>query len=77
LIIARITIGAISGLFRETVDTLTQERNLTILLHKRESHIQVPPDPKQEIQSGDEIVVLASRDKLRELGLRNQGVRGL
>lgn len=77
LIIARITIGTLSGLFRETVDTLTRERDLTILLHKRESHIQVPPDPKQGMRSGDEIVVLASRDKLRELGLRNQGVRDL
>lgn len=77
LVIARMTISTLSGLFRETVDTLTRERDLTILLHKRESHIQVPPNPKQGIRSGDEVVVLASRDKLRELGLRNQGVHDL
>jgi Trk K+ transport system NAD-binding subunit len=74
-LLGRMKIGTLTQLFRESIGALTQEPNVTVLLHKRGDDISVPPSPRQRLQSGDEIVVLATPEKLWELSARNRGAR--
>ena len=72
-VIARMTIETLSGLSRDPIDRLNQQSNLTVLLHKRGNQVLIPPDPQAYLRAEDEIVILATRERLREIDLRNQG----
>ncbi len=74
-LIARLVIEKLSGLYRETISTLTQQEGLTVLLHKTEQAIHIPPLPQAALVPGDEIVVFASEEQLQALILRNRGSR--
>jgi Trk K+ transport system NAD-binding subunit len=71
--ISRLVIEALSLLYRESIGALTQEEDLTVLLHKRNDAIEVPPSPTQTLKYRDEIVVLATQEKMHELIRRNRG----
>ncbi len=75
LFIARIQIKPLSNLLGDYTGALTDEQDLTVLLHARGESIQVPPEPNQRLAPGDEIVVLASEAKLRDLGRRSRTSR--
>ncbi len=75
LFIARIQIKPLSRLLGDHTGALTDEQDLTVLLHARGETIQVPPGPDQRLAPGDEIVVLASEAKLRDLGRRSRTSR--
>ncbi|MBN1873873.1 MAG: NAD-binding protein [Anaerolineae bacterium] len=72
---ARILVEALSSLYRERIDTLNDEEELTILLHKHNTTIYIPPDMTQPLLPGDEIIVLASEAKLGALSVRNRAIR--
>ncbi len=65
--IAHLTVEAGSRLDRAIITALTREENLTVLLHIRGDEVHIPPDPTCILTPDDEIVVLASEDKLRGL----------
>lgn len=77
LFIARLIVEPLSGLYRESIHTLNQEDGLTVLLHKTASGIKIPPEQNKKVTPGDEIVFLASQEKLQKLSLRNQPIRDL
>ena len=77
LSIARMRVETLSGLFRERIEALTDQEGITVLLHKRDSALTVPPHPETTLRRGDEIVLLATWDKLRALSLRNRATRDL
>ncbi|MBN2393281.1 MAG: NAD-binding protein [Anaerolineae bacterium] len=62
--IARLAIEANSPLHRATIAGLTSEDDLTVLLHIRSGQVHIPPDPACVLAPGDEIVILASEEKL-------------
>ena len=72
-LIARMTIETLSGLSRDPIDRLNQQSDLTVLLHRRGNEVLIPPDPQAYLRAEDEIVILATRRRLREIDLRNQG----
>ena len=65
--IAHLTVEANSWLYRAAIADLTREDDLTVLLHIREDDVHIPPNPAHILAPGDEIVVLASQEKLRGL----------
>ncbi len=69
--IAHLTIEATSRLHRVAIADLTREADLTVLLHIHEDNVYIPPDPTCVLVPEDEIVVLASEEKLRELETGN------
>jgi Trk K+ transport system NAD-binding subunit len=77
LSIARMRVENLSGLFRERVDALHDQAGVTVLLHKRDRRLLVPPHPETLLRPGDEIVLLATWEKLRALSLRNRSPRNL
>jgi len=76
-VVARMAIEQFSGLLREPVGSLHEQDDITVLLHKRGNQIIIPPDPQRTLALDDEIVLLTTRDRLREVGLRNQSTRRL
>ncbi len=68
---ARIKVEAPSNLVQQSIGELTEHQGLTVLMHKRCDHVQIPPDASQCLISGDEIVILATPDKLREIDFHN------
>ena len=69
--IVRLQIEAIA-LQDVQVGTLHQETDLTVLLHARNNTVNIPPDMQTRLVAGDEIVVMASEEKLAELEERNK-----
>lgn len=65
--IAHLTVAADSHLDRVAIADLTRQESLTVLLHIRGDEVHIPPDPTQILVPDDEIVVLASEEKLRGL----------
>ena len=65
--IAHLTVEANSRLDGVAIATLTREAGLTVLLHIRKDEVHIPPNPTHILAPGDEIVTLASEEKLREL----------
>ncbi len=65
--IAHLTVEPNSRLDHTAIGELTRQQNLTVLLHIRKDEVHIPPDPAQILAPGDEIVVLASEEKLRGL----------
>ena len=65
--IAHLTIEANSRLNRTTIADISSEEDLTVLLHIREGEAHIPPEPACVLAPGDEIVILASEEKLRGL----------
>jgi len=51
---------------------LQQEEDLTILLHARNGEVTIPPPMETHLQVGDEIIVMATEEKLDSLNQRNQ-----
>jgi len=72
-LIARMTIETLSDLSRQPIDRLNQQNDLTVLLHKRGNEVLIPPDSRVYLRAEDEIVILATRQRLREIDLRNRG----
>ncbi len=77
LSIARMRVETLSGLFRERITTLTDQEGITVLLHKRDNTLTVPPNPETLLRPGDEIVLLATWEKLRAISLRNRASRDI
>ena len=72
-IIARLAITPSLHQSHQHIAALNAEDDLTVLLHKSNAGIHVPPDPDKSLLPNDEIVVLASPEKLQALNLKNQG----
>jgi Trk K+ transport system NAD-binding subunit len=62
----------LSALYDVSVLDLQEEEGLSILLHARDGQVNIPPDPKTRLRVDDEIVALATPDKLDELNRRNK-----
>ncbi|MCB0166136.1 MAG: NAD-binding protein [Anaerolineae bacterium] len=60
--------GALNG---ASLAALHAEQDLTILLHARNGQVDIPPNLTTELQLGDEIVVMATEEKLDSLNRRN------
>ncbi|MBN2004354.1 MAG: NAD-binding protein [Anaerolineae bacterium] len=71
-VIARLTVEPLSRLHRARIAALNEQEDLTVLLHKTGKVIHVPPVPENSLAVGDEVVVLASREKLCALSIRNR-----
>lgn len=56
---------------RASLSALHAEEDLTILLHARNGQINIPPNLTTKLQIGDEIVVMATEEKLDWLNQRN------
>lgn len=69
--IARLQVK-LAGLKDVLISELHGEEGLTVLLHARDSQVNIPPQQETHLQVGDEIVVLASEAKLAELNRRNK-----
>jgi Trk K+ transport system NAD-binding subunit len=67
LSLARLTIEPASGLIDQVIEQLNAQDDLTVMLHTRCDQIDVPPCPESRLHVGDQIVVLASRPRLRHL----------
>ncbi|MCB0196400.1 MAG: NAD-binding protein [Anaerolineae bacterium] len=68
--ITRLHIGG-SILNGMPLSALQAEEDLTILLHARNGHVEIPPDLTVSLQMGDEIVVMATEERLDSLNRRN------
>ncbi|MCB0210676.1 MAG: NAD-binding protein [Anaerolineae bacterium] len=53
------------------LSALHAEEDLTILLHTRNGHVEIPPNLTTLLQMGDQIVVMATEEKLALLNRRN------
>jgi hypothetical protein len=51
---------------------LHQEEGITILLHAHNGRVDIPPQLENHLQVGDEIIVMATEEKLESLNRRNQ-----
>lgn len=72
LALARLTIEPGSGLVGQTIQELNAEEELTVVLHARHKQIDVPPCPEGRLRVGDEVVVLVSSARLRQLSQLNR-----
>ncbi len=71
--IARLVVEALSNLINTSLRALNREEDLSILLHLRAGQVNFSPLASHLILvPGDEIIVLASYEKLRDLGDRNR-----
>jgi Trk K+ transport system NAD-binding subunit len=71
--IARIVVEALSNLINTSLQGLNLEEDLTVLLHLRAGEVNISPlPPHLVLKPGDDIIVLASYEKLQELGSRNR-----
>jgi Trk K+ transport system NAD-binding subunit len=71
--IARLHVEPLSKLIDTPLDVLDLEEGLTVLLHLRADRFNVPPlTTPLVIAPGDELIVLASYEKLQDLGDRNR-----
>lgn len=66
LFIAHLTVAANSRLHGLTIADLMREDDLTVLLHIHADEVYIPPNPAHVLAPEDEIVVLASEEKLRD-----------
>ena len=65
--VARLIVRPDSRLHHATITALNREDDLTVLLHTHASGVHIPPDPDAVLLPGDEIIVLATPAKLREI----------
>lgn len=63
---------SMSTLYGMSLHNLQQEDDLTLLVHIRAGQVNIPPNPETRLQVGDEIIVLATGDKLADLNRRNR-----
>lgn len=73
--LARLTVRSDSSLAGRTIASLDVEAALTVALLVRDNAVLIPPPADNVLQAGDELVVLASLERLRELGMGIQGRR--
>ena len=62
----------LSALYDVDVEDLSHEENVTVLMHTRDGEVNIPPLPRTRLRVDDEIVVLATEDKLSDLNHRNK-----
>ncbi len=62
----------LSALYDVDVEDLSNEENVTVLMHTRNGKVNIPPLPRTRLRVDDEIVVLATEDKLSDLNHRNK-----
>jgi Trk K+ transport system NAD-binding subunit len=72
--LTRLPIESTSGLIGQTIQQLNAEDELTVVLHARRDRLDVPPRPEAHLRAGDEVVVLVSPDRLRQLSQLNRSV---
>lgn len=72
--LTRFAVRTLSSLVGLSIAELDAEQGLTTVLHARAQTIDIPPNPKTNLRIGDEIVVLASQSKLRDLARRNRSL---
>jgi voltage-gated potassium channel len=70
-VVVRLTVQ-LSALFDLPVPDLNDEEGVTVLLHARGDEVDIPPREDARLKVGDEIVVLASDEKLADLNRRNK-----
>ncbi|MFP4344597.1 MAG: potassium channel family protein [Anaerolineales bacterium] len=73
--LTRFAVRPLSSLVGVSIAELDAEPGLTTVLHTRAQAIDIPPTPQTHLRIGDEIVVLASQSKLRDLARRNRSLR--
>ncbi len=73
--LTRFTVQALSRLVDVTCGELDAEEGVIAVLHAHRGEIEIPPRPESRLGIGDEIVVLASRERLRDLSRRNHSLR--
>lgn len=71
--IVRLQIEA-AGLNGVPLSRLQQEEDLTLLLHARADQVNIPPDLETMLQIGDELVVMATEEKLEGLSQKNSEI---
>lgn len=62
----------LSALYDVDVEDLSDEENVTVLMHTRDGEVNIPPLPRTRLRVDDEIVVLTTEDKLSDLNRRNK-----
>jgi Trk K+ transport system NAD-binding subunit len=72
LMLVRLAITPESGLIGQTVHALHADPALTLVLHARGDRLDVPPRLELPLCAGDELVILASPQRLRDLQGLNQ-----
>jgi len=70
--LARLQVETGAALVGQSLAALNAEPGLTVLLHRRDGQIAIPPDLAAHLRPRDEIVTLASAEALRHLHTRNK-----
>jgi voltage-gated potassium channel len=70
--VSEMTISAGSPLIGREISDLEGELDFSIILHGRDGHMDMHPDPEICLQPGDQIVVFASLDVLNRLARLNR-----
>lgn len=71
LALARLQVGPDSGLIGRAIGFLNAKDELTVVLCARQDRLDIPPTPELRLKAGDQIVVLASWEQLRQLNQLN------
>jgi Trk K+ transport system NAD-binding subunit len=67
LALVRLKVESGSRLIGQTIGALNAQDDLTVVLYARHDRVDLPPDPEIHLQTGDELVLLASSERLRQL----------
>jgi Trk K+ transport system NAD-binding subunit len=62
-----------SALIGQQVCDLEHELDFSIILHRRDGHVDMHPDPQTTLAAGDHLCVFASLDVLNRLERMNRG----
>ena len=72
---SRLTVSPRSPLLGKTIGQLEQEKDLTVVRHKRDNKIDLHPLHTIALAAGDELVIFASLSTLHQLARQNNGGR--
>jgi Trk K+ transport system NAD-binding subunit len=75
LFVARLKVQTLSALVSNSIAELNAEEGLTAVLHARKNVVSIPPVLRTRLRVDDELVVLASQEKLQDLLRRNRSLR--
>jgi len=70
--VSELTIDPGSSLVGQKVCELEHELDFSVILHNRDGHVNLHPEPEIELQAGDHICVFASLDVLNHLEKMNR-----
>ena len=76
-VLTRFAIASESGLVGRTIQELNVEQELSVVLHASHDRLDIPPLPESQLRAGDEVVLLVSPDRLRQLSQRNRSLKPL